>query len=170
MRPRRKTADLALEALEAASEGFEILLATRRYQRVLAYQGLEGVRRIVRENRERELRVWVRAAKRARLVQARKIGDRYRIALTDAGRIRLAKLRVLRSRTLPGDEAVIVAFDFPVQQKAARDSFRNFLKTARFERVQQSVWRSRRDAVKPIREFVRYCGITSWVRVFRVMD
>lgn len=169
MRRSDKFAAFAIEALDAASDGFEILLATRRHQRILAHEGLAGIRRIVRENRERELRAWIRSARRSRLVTARKIGDRLRVRLSDKGEIHLLKLRIRRARPLPRGEAIIVAFDMPVSQKPARESFRHFLKSCGFVRLQQSVWSTSRDVAAPLRTFIERNGLDDWVRVFRAV-
>lgn len=170
MRTNAKNRKFALEALEAASLGFEILLATRRYQRVLAHEGLEGVRRIVNENRRRELRSWADSAKRARLIDVRRTGNRLRVALTDAGRLRLLKGRIGAARRLPADEMILVSFDFPVSQRKAREAFRYLLKSCGFEKLQQSLWRSRHDVASPLAEFIRLNGARSWVRIFRAAE
>lgn len=170
MRTVSKAEKLALDALEAASYGFEILLATRRYQRVLASQGLEGIRRIVDENRLRELRSWIRNARRANLIEVRRIGSRLRIALTDSGRARLLKRRIGTAPRLPGKEMVLVAFDFPVSQRRERESFRYFLRTCGFEKLQQSLWRSRRDVAVPLQEFIKRSGAEAWIRIFQAIE
>lgn len=170
MRTDAKSRKFALEALEAASLGFEILLATRRYQRVLGHEGLEGIRRIVKENRRRELRYWASSAKRAKLIDVQRTGNRLRVALTDAGRLRLLKGRIHAARRLPVDEMILVSFDFPVSQRKAREAFRYFLKSCGFEKLQQSLWRSRHDVASPLADFIRRSGAESWVRVFRATE
>ena len=170
MRTSLKMRRFAADALEAASLGFEILLATRRYQRVLGNEGLEGIRRIVDENRQRELHAWIRAARRAKLIKARRIGRRLRVALTDTGRLRLLKLRIGMARRLPRVEMVLVAFDFPISQRKAREAFRYFLKTCGFEKLQQSLWRSRHDVAAPLQEFIRRSGTNAWARIFRANE
>lgn len=162
--------NIAADALEAASYGFEILLATRRYQRVLGNEGLEGVRRIIDERRRQDLRAWIRSARRAKLIEARRIGNRLQVSLTDEGRLRLLKRRIGSALLLPRDEMILVAYDFPVSQRKARETFRYFLRTCGFERLQQSLWRSRRDVMIPIMEFIGRIDAQAWIRVFRAEE
>lgn len=164
---KKKKKDLAIEALEAAADGFEILLATQRYQRVLANEGLEGIRRVVAERRRREVVAWAASAKRRKLIKNRRVGNRLMISLTDAGRLCLLKRRIIAARRLPSDEMTLVAFDFPVSQKKAREAFRYFLKTNGFEKLQQSLWRSRRDVAIPLKEFIDRTVDGEWIRIFR---
>ncbi len=154
-----------IEALEAASFGFEVLLTTRSHQRVLVGQGLEGIRRVVRERRAWEMRAWIRAARRAKLIETKRVGDRIRVALAEEGRIRLLKERILAAPKLGDGSMTFVAFDFPVTQRAARDAFRRFLKTAGFRMLQQSLWSTRRDVTEPMLAFIRRSGAAKWVRI-----
>jgi len=170
MRTALKSKKIAMDALEAASYGFEILLATRRYQRVLGNEGLEGIRRIVDERRRRELQSWIRSARRAKLIKARRIGNRLQVSLTDVGRLRLLKRHIGMARHLPRNEMILVAYDFPVSQRKSRETFRYFLKKCGFEKLQQSLWRSRRDVTVPLKEFIKRCGAQAWIRIFRVEE
>src|SRR5438876_8272604 len=101
MRTSSRNLDSALELLEAAAYGFEVIYATRRYRGIFRHRGLEGITRVMRENRERELHAWLRAARRSEIVKTRRIGNRLRVRLTDAGWSRLFKARIKAARRLP---------------------------------------------------------------------
>lgn len=159
-----------MEALEAASFGFEILLATKSHQRILIGQGLEGVRRVVTERRTRKARAWLHAAKRAKLIDVRRIGDRLKVVLAEKGRIRLLESRITSAPHLGGGERTYVTFDFPVSQRRSRDAFRRFLKTAGFRMIQQSLWSTKREAAKPLLALIARSGTEDWVRILRGIE
>lgn len=158
-----------MAALEAAAYGFEILYATKRYQRVLVNEGLEGIRRIVAENRERDLRRWAKDAKRAKLIQAKRVGERLHITLTEKGHISLLKRRIEASPRLPDRAIILVSFDFPISQRGARERFRYFLRTNGFKKLQQSLWSTRRDVTEPLKDLIKRSGTGDWIRIFRVI-
>jgi len=170
---RRKQSELKqqmLEILEAAGNGFELLLATKRYQRVLAHEGLPGIRRILAEKRSRVMATRIYALKRSGLIRERRTGNRVRVALTPDGRLRLLRLRIASSPRLRTSEAIFVAFDFPISQGSARNSFRHLLRTSGFEKIQQSLWRIRRDVRKPMHDLIARTGARAWVRLLRTVD
>jgi DNA-binding transcriptional regulator PaaX len=163
---RKKTNGLA-EALEAASFGFEVLVATRSHQRVLVGQGLEGIRRVIAERRAREMRTCLNVAKRAQFIKMTRIGNRLKIALAQKGRVRLLETRIAAAPRLIGTERTYVAFDFPISQRVARDAFRRLLKRTGFRMVQMSLWATKRDAAKPMLELLAQGGNRDWVRILR---
>jgi hypothetical protein len=167
-RPKREK--IALAALEAAVDGFEFMLAIQTYHRILINEGLPGISRKVRENRQHDLQTWFHSAERSKHIEAERIGNHLRITLTDSGWSQLSKLRIRAARTLPRGETVLVTFDFPMSQKKARDVFRYFLKSCGFKKMQQSLWRTRRDVAAPLKEFVERSGSQAWIRIFHATE
>lgn len=59
----------------------------------------------------------------------------------------------------------LVIFDIPEKKRATRDLLRSLLKQWGFVRWQNSVWASKKNCAKPLREFIHKVGITKWVMV-----
>lgn len=60
----------------------------------------------------------------------------------------------------------IVIFDIPEKRRIARDLLRNRLKEWGFTQKQKSVWITKRNVTKPLKEFIKQIGIQEWVIVF----
>lgn len=59
----------------------------------------------------------------------------------------------------------MVIFDVPEKRRAARDILRSKLKQWGFTLWQQSVWASKKNCTKPLRDFIKSVGIENWVMV-----
>jgi len=59
----------------------------------------------------------------------------------------------------------LVIFDIPEKRRPARDLLRSKLKQWNFTPWQRSVWASRKDCTKSLREFIKHAGIEEWVMV-----
>lgn len=64
----------------------------------------------------------------------------------------------------------IVVFDIPEKHKKLRHALRWKLREWEFTFWQKSVWVSKKDLVKPLRDFVREIGIPQWVKVFEARN
>ncbi len=104
--------------------------------------------------------------RRRKLVKAKRIEGRLFVELSHEGRAELRKHSMKERPKLPDCFTCLVLFDFPVEARRGRDAFRQFLKNAGFEQVQKSAWRSDRDVIKDVQEFVRSSKIEMWVDVF----
>ncbi len=85
--------------------------------------------------------------------------------LTDSG-----KDRALWKKIELGDEKWdrkwrLVIWDVPEKRRAARDLLRYKLKQLGFKQWQQSVWASKVNCTKLLRDFIRKTGIGDWVMV-----
>lgn len=60
----------------------------------------------------------------------------------------------------------VVAFDIPETHRKARDILRRKLKNWQFEQWQKSVWVSKRNVTKPLRDFINDLRVEKWVRIF----
>ena len=64
----------------------------------------------------------------------------------------------------------LVIFDIPEKRRAARDLFRNKLKQWEFIYFQQSVWGTKKNCTRILRDFVKSAGIEDWVMVVESDD
>lgn len=59
----------------------------------------------------------------------------------------------------------MVIFDIPEKRRSVRDVLRTRLKELGFKRWQQSLWVSKKNCTKPLRDFIKKVGIERWVMV-----
>lgn len=59
----------------------------------------------------------------------------------------------------------IVIWDIPEKKRAARDLFRRKLKELGFNHWQKSVWATKKNCTKQLRDFVKKVGIEDWIMV-----
>lgn len=91
--------------------------------------------------------------------------EKLMIRLTDQGREKavLAKIK-LDSQKWDGKWRLVI-FDIPEKRRAVRDLLRSRLKQWDFIHLQQSVWASKKDCTKVLRDFIKSVGIEDWVMV-----
>ncbi|MEK7546097.1 MAG: CRISPR-associated endonuclease Cas2 [Patescibacteria group bacterium] len=164
----KKAADLGLRVLEAVDDGLIFMEGTRRYPHVAIGQGMEGLRRVFREEEARVAAQRLRDLRRRGQAKARKIGHRSMLVLTDKGKV--AKLRLLTRSAprRPDGKRLVVAFDIPERQRALRQTLRNFLRSCGCVRLQDSVWVSDREIDAPLSAWFKRLPTRSsgWVRLF----
>lgn len=99
------------------------------------------------------------------------IGDeKLMLKLTDKGREK-AILAQLQSPAGKWDgKWRIVIFDIPEKRRSVRDLLRHNLKSWGFTPWQQSVWVTKKDCTKPLREYIKKIGIEDWVVVVESND
>lgn len=87
------------------------------------------------------------------------------VKLTDTGREK-AMLASLQQDDSPWDRKWrIVIFDIPEKRRVARNVLRYRLKQWGFKPWQQSVWVTKKNCTKPLREYIKKIGISDWVKV-----
>lgn len=59
----------------------------------------------------------------------------------------------------------VVIFDIPEKRRRARNLLRASLKQWEFVQWQKSVWATKKDCTKPLRNFIKSVGIKDWVMV-----
>lgn len=64
----------------------------------------------------------------------------------------------------------LVIFDVPEKRRAARDILRRKLKDWGFVHFQQSVWGTKKNCAKALRDFIKSVGIEDWVMVVESDD
>lgn len=121
------------------------------------------------EEREREARSYrnrLAYLRRRNLIQTKKIEGRLFVELSKEGKTKLRKEAMQERPKLPDGFICLVLFDFPIDARRGRDSFRTFLKNAGFSQVQKSAWMSDRDVIKDVQDFLKSAKIQKWVEVF----
>lgn len=160
MRIRRGLSNFILQVLEKAIDGYvrfdDLIHHSGRY----AYGG-----------------GWDRSLNKAALSQAIKrlreggliefIDDeKLLIRLTDLGKDQAfwAAMKMDHSSKWDGKWRLVI-WDIPEKRRAARDLLRSRLKELGFRHWQKSVWATKKNCTKPLRDFIRKVGIADWVRV-----
>lgn len=90
--------------------------------------------------------------------------------LTDSGRDRALWLKMNEIDEKWDGKWRIVIWDVPEKRRAARDLLRYKLKQLGFQKFQKSVWGSKKNCTKELRNFIKKVGIEDWVMVFETND
>lgn len=104
--------------------------------------------------------------KKRKLVEEQKRGDLLIVRLTERGRFH-QEMKSIKKKPdhYPVGQGCVVVFDIPESQRAARRTFRHFLKECGFRQLQQSVWVCRKDVAEFVTDFVRRNNLTPWIQV-----
>jgi len=119
---------------------------------------------------------WNRSLKKAELAQAFKrlrerglidfvSDEKLAYRLTDKGKQKAVWEAVKTDEKKWDGKWRVVSFDVPEKRRQARDLLRDSLKKWGFTPWQQSVWATKKDCTKPLREFINSVGIGDWVIV-----
>lgn len=92
------------------------------------------------------------------------------LRLTDKGKSKAlwTKMR-LEDEKWDGKWRVII-WDIPEKRRNTRDLLRHQLKQLGFEKVQNSVWASKKDCIKLLKEYINKVGIGDWVKVLETKE
>ncbi len=85
--------------------------------------------------------------------------------LTDSGKDKALWLKMKMSSEPWDGKWRVVIWDIPEKRRIVRDLFRYKLKILGFENLQKSVWISKKNCTKQLREFIKKAGISDWVLV-----
>lgn len=88
------------------------------------------------------------------------------LRLTDKGRSKAlwTKMKLVNEKW--DGKWRIVMWDIPEKRRNARDLLRHQLKQLGFQKVQNSVWASKKNCTNLLHEYIRKVGIGDWVNVF----
>lgn len=87
------------------------------------------------------------------------------IRLTDEGRSQALWAKLKFNQEKWDGRWRIVIWDIPEKRRAARDLLRAKLKGLGFKHWQQSVWATKMNCTKVLREFIKQIGTEDWVMV-----
>lgn len=85
--------------------------------------------------------------------------------LTDSGRDQVIWASIRNEQQKWDGRWRLVIFDIPEKRRQARDLLRSKLKQWGFVHWQKSVWASKKNCTKPMRDFINQVGIKDWVKV-----
>lgn len=153
MRSKKSLANLILLILEKTVDGY-IAFEDFAYNPMLVGRDLKQseVSREIKRLRERGLIDFVSDQKLA-----------YR--LTDKGKQKAVWESVMISDEKWDGKWRIVIFDVPEKRREARNLLRSSLKNWGFNQWQQSVWATKKNCTKALRNFIKSAGIEDWVLV-----
>ncbi|MBU0531349.1 hypothetical protein KJ910_02555 [Patescibacteria group bacterium] len=119
-----------------------------------------------------ERRMRLQAQKRMveqELIKLTELGEKVKVELTSNGKVALLKNDIIGCKEeLPEGEYCLVSYDIPEELKTIRDRFRILLKQAGFEMIHFSLWRSSKNVVDKIQDFIKETGIHQWTCVTKV--
>ena len=87
------------------------------------------------------------------------------LRLTDEGKTKALLVSLQQQEDIWDGRWRIVIFDIPEKRRIARDLLRYRLKQWGFAPWQQSVWVTKKNCTKPLREYIKKIGIMDWVMV-----
>ena len=87
------------------------------------------------------------------------------IRLTDKGRSKALWTKMMLEDEKWDRKWRIVIWDIPEKRRKARDLLRYQLKQLGFEKVQNSVWASKKNCTLILNEYIKKVGIEDWVKV-----
>lgn len=94
------------------------------------------------------------------------IGDEeLMIRLTDQGKEKAVLAKLLMGEEKWDGKWRVVLFDIPEKRRGVRDVLRTKLKSWGFIPWQQSIWVTKKNCTKPLRDFINSVGIKDWVKV-----
>lgn len=85
--------------------------------------------------------------------------------LTDKGREKAVLASFLQDDEKWDGKWRLIIFDVPEKRRSARDVLRRKLKDWGFVHFQQSVWGTKKNCAKALRDFIKSVGIEDWVMV-----
>lgn len=154
--------ELILEALEKSVDGYvrveDFLINPHIYAK--------GYDRPLKKS---NLSIAIRQLREKGYVNKEKDGNKLIIKLTQKGKDEAILNRILKDENWDGKWRVVV-FDIPEDMRKVRNVFRGRLKIWGFAPWQKSVWVSKKDLKKAVRDYVKEVGIGQWVKIFESDD
>ena len=92
------------------------------------------------------------------------------LKLTDKGKEKAVLAKLLLEDEKWDGKWRIIMFDVPEKRRIARDILRSKLKAWGFMPLQQSVWVTKKNCSKPLKDFIVHVGIKDWVKVLEAED
>lgn len=163
---KKAAARIGLRLLQAVEDGQLFFEGTYRHRSVAISQGMEGLRRIVKEQRLRESAQRLRAYRQRGYITEVRKGRRRMLTLTERGWSMKFRLQVRSSPKRRDGKLLILAFDVPEKHAAYRQTLRGILRSCGFTRLQNSVWITQAEAEEPLTAWVRRLQAEDWVRLF----
>ncbi len=160
---------LASRVLGEISYTMDVLdmMATYQGRRQLHYYGFFGPEEMVEEIAWEQRQNALRRLRRQKLLEYRKIENKFEIALTQKGAEEALRLKILNGLVLEDETDCVVVFDIPEHFRKVRRELGKFLESAGFVRIQRSVFISPFEVAPLLIKLFRAAGLKrSWIRVY----
>ncbi|HBV33377.1 TPA: CRISPR-associated endonuclease Cas2 [Patescibacteria group bacterium] len=128
--------------------------------------GLEFVAELQQAKHKQYFNKTINSLIRRRYLEAKKIGHRVELFLTNKGQTATTSQRLLNASLHTRWNFTVVVFDIPRTENAVRRRFRWLLRQGGFLKLQHSVWISRRQVYKIMAKLINDLGLKKWVNVF----
>lgn len=156
MNTKKRVSDFVLLALEKSIDGY-LRFEDFTYHSYKYHYGIPNLKKSTLSQALKRLR----EGGLIELVSDEKLA--YRI--TDKGREKSVLTSLKFSEKEWDGKWRLVIFDIPEKRRAARDLLRSKLKQWGFIHSQQSVWGTKKNCTKALRDFIKSVGIEDWVMV-----
>ncbi|MDO8570743.1 MAG: CRISPR-associated endonuclease Cas2 [Candidatus Daviesbacteria bacterium] len=90
--------------------------------------------------------------------------------LTDSGKDKALWMKMTEIEEKWDGKWRLVIWDIPEKRRTVRNILRNKLKQLGFQQFQKSVWGSKKDCTKVLRDFIKQVGVQDWVMVIESDD
>lgn len=108
-----------------------------------------------------------RAIKSGYIVESR-FGTQLVITLSDKAKLKLLEAKFARAAKLKSDKYILISFDIPQIQSAARNYLRSFLLRNGFKLIHKSVLIGNADVAVDLMKLLKEHGVSEWVKCFYV--
>ncbi len=154
--------DVILEALEKSVDGY-LRVEDFLYNTHIYAKGYD------RPLKKSNLSIAIRQLREKGYIDKEKDGNKLIIKLTQSGKDKAIISQVLKNEVWDGKWRIVV-FDIPEDKRKVRNIFRGRLKIWGFKPWQKSVWVSKKNIRKALRDYVKEIGIEKWVKIFESED
>lgn len=156
MNVKKRITDFVLLALEKSIDGY-VRFEDFTYHHYRYHYGIPDLKKASLSQALKRLR----EGGLIELVSDEKLAYR----LTDKGRDKAILASLKFSEKEWDGKWRLVIFDVPEKRRAVRDLLRSKLKQWDFVILQQSVWGTKKNCTKALRDFIKGVGIEDWVMV-----
>ncbi|GEM_PF-1988952 len=101
--------------------------------------------------------------KEKKILLVKKQGLKMRFALSDTLKRQLLLNKFGQAKSLSRGRFLMVFFDIPESQRETRDVWRRFLKENNFQMISLSIWITRKDLYREIKNLINEFGLEDWI-------
>ncbi|MDP3244462.1 MAG: CRISPR-associated endonuclease Cas2 [bacterium] len=150
----------AAYVLSELAENFTWVFSLKNYLEFSEYQDRE------KQQFLREQRQYLYYLKKRKFIEMQKIGKTLKIRLTEKGWGKALRDKIKNNKNKHKDKfCYFVIFDVPEKEREARNTLRNFLKECNFIKIQQSVWMTDKEVLKPLIQLLQHKKLEQWIRI-----
>lgn len=107
----------------------------------------------------------IRQLREQGFIETQKDGKQIMLRLTDKGRQEVILRKLLEDNKWDKKWRIVI-FDIPEKHRKLRNVLRGKLREWQFQPLQKSVWISKKDCTKELKNFLEEIGIWGWVKIF----